>query len=56
MAKVDRKRKPGPEDERVKIEGDPHEALRKLVTTLPPTEPEPETEEGEKLHGEERPP
>lgn len=30
------KRKPGPEPERVKIEGDPEEALRKLLSTPPP--------------------
>ena len=46
------KKKPGPEPERLKIEGDPQEALRKLVTTPPPPDDEgQEPEHGEKPRG-----
>lgn len=40
------KSKPGPDPECLKIEGDPEEALQKLVTTPPPAESEPKSPQG----------
>jgi hypothetical protein len=51
MAKKERKAKPGPDPEVLKIEGDPEEALQKLVSTPPPKEDRPEPESDEEPRG-----